>query len=136
MPFGATLVQAYVRSPSPSLSAPASSFGSSSAYSAASGSRTEYSSRIGVPAPVRSRVRSIAISGTSPEPPATSCTGSDCSGRQTNQPPSGPRISSTSPTATTWVRYGDTSPSSSPSTVTSTVVPSLADAIEYDRVAE
>src|SRR5215471_18728358 len=49
------------------------------------------------------------MSGTTPEPPATSCTGSDCAARQVNQPPTGPRTSSGSPTPTTRARYGETS---------------------------
>ena len=79
--------------------------------------------------------RTIAISGTTPEPPPTSSTGSVCSGRHTNQPPIGPRTSTWSPGRTSSTRYGDTSPSSSRSTVISTRVPSGTDAIEYDRVA-
>ena len=43
------------------------------------------------------RARIIAISGTTPEPPATSSTGAVCVARQTNQPPTGPRSSSWSP---------------------------------------
>ena len=39
--------------------------------------------RIGVEAPTRARCRAIAISGTTPEPPATSCTGPGTSSSQT-----------------------------------------------------
>ncbi len=58
-----------------------------------------------------------------------------CSGFQTNQPPSGPRISSMSPARSSSTRYGDTSPLGSRSTASSTRVPGPADAIEYERLA-
>src|SRR5437879_4378916 len=48
--------------------------------------------------------RTIAMSGTMPEPPATSSTGAGSTGRQTNQPPTGPRISTGSPGERTSVR--------------------------------
>jgi hypothetical protein len=50
------------------------------------------------------RVLIIAISGTIPEPPATSRTGPGSAGRQTNHPPTGPRISSGLPAEKTPVR--------------------------------
>jgi len=59
---------------------------------------------MGARLPAARCVRIIAMSGTTPEPPATSWTGSGRSGRQTNQPPTGPRISSGSPTARIRVR--------------------------------
>ena len=83
-------------------------------------------------APVRRARRSIAISGTTPEPPPTSRAGASPS--HTNQPPIGPRTSSSSPGSTTSWRKADTSPSSSRSTVSSnSVASSGADATEYER---
>ena len=64
----------------------------------------------------------MAISGTIPDPPPTSRTGDLFSGRQTNQPPTGPRTSTRSPGSITSVRYGDTSPSGTRSTVSSNPV--------------
>jgi hypothetical protein len=64
-----------------------------------------------------------------------SCTGSACSGRHTNQVPSGPRSSSCSLTCTSRTRYGETSPVATSSTVSSIVVPEPSLAIEYDRAA-
>ena len=63
------------------------------------------------------RWRSIAIRGTIPEPPATRSSGPPSATSQTKYPPIGPRSSSRSPTRSTSVRYGETSPSSSRSTV-------------------
>ena len=78
--------------------------------------------------------RSIAIRGTTPEPPPRRIAGAAPS--HTNQPPIGPRTSSSSPGSTTSWRYVDTSPSSKRSTVSSiSFVPSGADATEYDREA-
>ena len=54
--------------------------------------------------PTAARERIIAMSGTMPEPPATSWIGSVCSERQTNQPPIGPRTSKGSPIASSCVR--------------------------------
>ena len=69
-----------------------------------------------------------------PEPPPTSSAGE--SAFQTNQPPIGPRTSSSSPTVTSSCRNVETSPPSSRSTVSSiSADPSGADAIEYDREA-
>ena len=74
------------------------------------------------------------MSGTTPEPPPTSSAGVVPS--HTNQPPIGPRTSSSSPTSATSWRNVDTSPSSSRSTVSSiSPEPSGADATEYDREA-
>jgi hypothetical protein len=70
------------------------------------------------------------MSGTIPAPPATSSTGAVLSGRQTNQPPIGPRISTWSPGSMTRVRYGETSPSGTSSTVSSTRSPSAGAAME------
>jgi len=81
-------------------------------------------------------VRAIDISGTTPDPPATSSTRSTCSGRQTNQPPIGPRSSSWSPRRSSSTRYGDTSPSDTSCTVNVTRDPSGAEAREYERRAE
>ena len=92
--------------------------------------RVEYTSRIGIVLPLAARVRTIAISGTTPLPPPNSSTGSVSPGRQTNQPPIGPRSSNRFPGRSSSVRYGDTSPSASRSTVNSTRLPSGADAIE------
>ena len=55
----------------------------------------------------RARVRTIAINGTTPEPPPTSSTGESTSGFHTNQPPIGPRSSIWSPTDSTCDRYGE-----------------------------
>ena len=60
----------------------------------------------------------MAMNGTTPVPPATQSAGVAPS--QTNQPPSGPRTSSTSPGSTTSARWVETSPSSSRSTNNST----------------
>ena len=65
--------------------------------------------------------RGTTMSGTTPEPPPTSCTGVAPSGRHTNHPPSGPRSSTAHATGSAWVRKGDTSPSGTRSKVTSTV---------------
>ena len=74
------------------------------------------------------------MSGTIPDPPPTSSAGVSAS--QTNQPPIGPRTSSTSPTSTTSWRKPDTSPSGRCSTVSS-ISPwsSGAEATEYEREA-
>jgi hypothetical protein len=64
----------------------------------------------------------MAINGTTPLPPPISSAGVDPS--HTNQPPIGPRTSSSSPTRTSSWRNDDTSPSSSRSTVSSIAVPS------------
>jgi hypothetical protein len=90
---------------------------------------TEYNRRNGVWFFSMWRVRIIAISGTTPEPPAMSVTGTR-PGRQTNQPPTGPRSSHGSPTFRMSVRYGETSPPSTRCTVSSTRLPSAAEAIE------
>ena len=58
--------------------------------------RTETTRRTGRPVPSARARRSIAISGTTPEPPPTSRAGASAS--QVNQPPIGPRTSSSSPT--------------------------------------
>jgi hypothetical protein len=63
------------------------------------------------------------ISGTMPEPPATSSSGRGSDDGQVNQPPIGPRSSTWSPGSATAVRYGETSPSSSRWTVICTVPP-------------
>ena len=78
----------------------------------------------------------MAISGTTPLPPATSRTGAGEDGSQTNQPPIGPRSSSLSPGCRFSVRYGETSPSAMRCTVSSRRVPSAAEAIEYERSTE
>jgi hypothetical protein len=76
----------------------------------------------------------MAISGTTPVPPPTSRAGSVP--RQTNQPPIGPRTSSSSPGRTSSWRKVETSPFSSRSTVSSiSAVPSGGLATEYDREA-
>ena len=54
---------------------------------------------------------------------------------QTNQPPIGPRTSSSSPSSTTSCRNVETSPSSRRSTVSSTSGSPGADATEYERDA-
>jgi hypothetical protein len=80
----------------------------------------------------------MAMTGTIPEPPATSCTGSVWSWRQTNHPPIGPRTSTWSPTARSRVRngghlavldllHGDIDPV--------IVAPPAAEAMEYERTA-
>ncbi len=70
------------------------------------------------------------ISGTTPLPPATSRRGAVDPGGQTNQPPIGPRSSSGSPGSSASVRYGETSPSAIRCTVSSSLLPSGAEAIE------
>ena len=82
--------------------------------------RTEYSRLNGGRLLAFERARTIAISGTIPLPPPSSMTGAVTSSVQTNQPPIGPRTSNTSPGCTTSARYGETSPSDSRSTVSST----------------
>ena len=90
-----------------------------------------YSNRNGAVLILNARERIIAIRGTMPEPPAMSWIGSICSGRHTNQPPIGPRSSSRSPTMSSCVRYGETSPFGRRSTVISNRFSGLgADAIE------
>jgi len=77
------------------------------------------------------RWRTMAMSGTSPEPPAMSSSGSGPeSADHVKCPPTGPRTSNTSPGSTTSTKYGDTSPSSTSSIVSSTRSSSGADAIE------
>ena len=66
---------------------------------------------------VRRLWRSIAISGATPEPPPTSSTGA--SPRHTKYEVNGPRSSTWSPSCTTSWKYGDTSPSSRRSIVSS-----------------
>ena len=86
------------------------------------------------PAPwicARSRWRTIAISGTTPEPPPTRSSGPPSPSDQTKCPPSGPRSSISSPTAATSWKKGETSPSSSFSIASSIVAPlSGAEAME------
>jgi hypothetical protein len=62
--------------------------------------RAEYTRRIGTVEQAAARARTMAISGTTPEPPATSSTGPPSAGSHTKCPPIGPRTSSSSPTAT------------------------------------
>jgi len=64
----------------------------------------ESRSRAGASLPAARRWRSIDISGTSPEPPATSRSGPPSRASQVNQPPMGPRSSSSSPSRTTSAR--------------------------------
>ncbi len=76
----------------------------------------------------------MAITGTTPDPPATSSSGA--SPRQTKYPPTGPRSSTSSPTRSSSCRYGETSPSGSRSTVSSTTPASSGgEPTEYDRLA-
>jgi hypothetical protein len=56
-------------------------------------------------------------------------------GRQTKNAPRGPCTSSWSPTRTSSTRNGDTSPSGSSSTASTTRVDGPDEAIEYERVA-
>ena len=102
--------------------------------------RTEYSSRNGVESSASACAWAIAYSGTTPDPPAMSCTGRVspvfATGAHTKNAPSGPCTSSMSPARTSSTRYGDTSPSGSLSTASTTRVEDPDDAIEYDRVAE
>src|SRR3954454_19276845 len=98
--------------------------------------RTEYTSRIGQAEDVRARWRSIAMSGTTPDPPPTSSTGAGSLPRQTKYEANGPRSSIWSPTSTTSWKYGDTSPSARQSIVSSISPASHGDeAIEYERCA-
>ena len=92
---------------------------SSSRYSTSSQARADTSSRASTSLPCAARWRSIAINGTSPEPPATSSSGPPSLVRQVKWPPTGPRTSNSSPAPTTPARYGETSPSSICSTVSS-----------------
>ena len=73
-------------------------------------------------------------SGTTPDPPAISISGLSSPGSHTKYPPIGPRSSSSSPARSSSVRYGETSPSSSRSTVMASGSPG-AEAIEYERSA-
>ncbi len=74
------------------------------------------------------------MSGTTPDPPPSSSAG--VSPSQTNQPPIGPRTSSSSPTTTSSCRNVEISPSSRRSTVSSiSPVSSGGDATEYERDA-
>ena len=110
---------------------------SSSRYRMSSAARAESSSRASTSrAGARvARWRSIAISGTSPEPPATSSSGPPSAVRQVKCPPTGPRSSNSSPACATPARYGETSPSSIRSTVSSSRGSSGPEAIEYERWA-
>ena len=69
-----------------------------------------------------------------------SCTGRVspvfAAGAHTKNAPSGPCTSSMSPARTSSTRNGETSPSGSLSTASTTRVEEPDDAIEYDRVAE
>jgi hypothetical protein len=84
------------------------------------------------------------MTGTSPEPPASSSTGIPASraASQTNHPPMGPRTSIPAPIGKASTRYGDTSPPTTRWTVISTRPPSddVAPlvgplAMEYERSA-
>jgi hypothetical protein len=92
--------------------------------------RAEYTRCIAAVLPDAAWWRRIARSGTTPDPPPTSSTGAVSVPSQTNQPPIGPRNSSWSPKSATVVRYGDTSPSSIRSTVSSSRSDPGGDAIE------
>ena len=109
--------------------------GSSSAKNRSSGERADTNTRTRSLRPVLRASRSIAMSGTIPEPPPTSNAG--VSPSHTNQPPIGPRTSSSSPTSTTSCRNVETSPSASRSTVSSNSfdASSGGDATEYERDA-
>jgi hypothetical protein len=96
---------------------------SSSANSTSCALRADSSSRASASLPACRRWRSIDISGASPEPPPMSCSGPPWSAVHTNQPPTGPRTSTSSPGCASSTRYGETSPSSSRSTVTATPSP-------------
>jgi hypothetical protein len=61
----------------------------------------------------------IAMSGTIPDPPATSSSGSAAAASHTKKPPIGPRTSNLSPGTCTSCRNGETSPSVTRSTVIS-----------------
>ena len=76
------------------------------------------------------RCRSMAISGTTPEPPPTRSSGPPSFAVHVKYPPIGPRISRRSPTRTSSTRYGETSPSSIFSTVMATRESSGAEAME------
>ena len=91
---------------------------SSSRHRASAGPRAEANSTISISLAWAARWRSIAISGTRPEPPATSSTGPPSRADHVKGPPIGPRTSSSSPARTSSTRYGETSPSSMSSTVT------------------
>ena len=79
------------------------------------------------------RARTIAISGTMPEPPATSSTGSVLASVPDEPAAERPAQLDRVADRSTCARYGDTSPSGNRSTVSSTSAPSGAEAIEYDR---
>jgi hypothetical protein len=64
-----------------------------------SAARTEYTRRIGTSGMARRRWRSMAMSGTTPDPPPTSSAGA--SPRQTKYEANGPRTSTWSPSTTT-----------------------------------
>ena len=71
------------------------------------------------------------MSGTIPDPPATSSNGPSIDRSHTKYPPIGPRTSNRSPTTTVSSRYGETSPSAIRSTVMSiSPVRSGSEAIE------
>ena len=93
------------------------------------------SNRVGIVLCRAARWRSIAISGTSPEPPPISSSGPPSSTDHVNGLPTGPRSSNSSPGRTTPARYGETSPSEIRSIVSSSPSASGADAIENSRSA-
>jgi hypothetical protein len=66
--------------------------------------RAEQTRRIAVVLREAAWWRSMAMSGTTPEPRPTSSTGAVWSPSHTNQPPIGPRSSIWSPTSATLVR--------------------------------
>src|SRR3954453_9296880 len=103
---------------------------SSSRYRTSPAVRAETSTVTGASLPRAARWRSMAISGTRPLPPATSSSGPPSSADQLKGPPIGPRSSKTSPPRSSSTRYGETSPSSTSSTVSWTAPSSGAEAIE------
>ena len=74
--------------------------------------RADSSSATGTSEAAARRCRSIATSGTTPEPAPTSSSGPPSATVQTKSPPRGPRSSISSPRATTSWKKGETSPSS------------------------
>ena len=74
--------------------------------------------------------RSIDITGTSPEPPATRYSGPPSVTLHANQPPIGPRSSNMSPGCATSTSHGESSPSPTRCTVIASRWSSGAEAIE------
>jgi hypothetical protein len=89
-------------------------------------------------APTRRTIGGAHVTGPHPpggHPPAMSWVGCVNSGRQTKNPPTGPRMPMRSPCSNSSTRDGDTSPPGSRATAISTNSPDATLTTEKDRTA-